>query len=243
MIDVSRSKMGLVGYLLVAAACSGNTRSIDNRLRDSVAVGRIGPNGGVIEVVQLVRIAFPRGFWATPETVTVRVSTSPTTTPAVVYQHRGAGRGPYLWFDVQVRADSLPQADYVLTLTLPVDSLCEAAHGLVPTAFREVSGGSELELHTAYEQLPSWLTPDGKSLRARVPKHDGSRLGPLNDTIVVGCAPAEPEQLPGESSDSVPNTSTHGMMTGLPLLLHASLPTPSPSPGMIQRWLWCGSCT
>jgi hypothetical protein len=125
-------------------------------------------------------------FFATPETVSVRISGDPMTDAVQAgYELWGVGR-PYLSFNVLIEAS---QSDYELTIMLPSDYLQQVPSNLKPTAFREVLHGSPLELNYHYEKVATELDIKYRRLRVKVPKLSFYRLEQLYDTIVVGCVP------------------------------------------------------
>ena len=148
------------------------------------------PLVGFIEVLERVRVEFPARFFAVPETVSVRISDDPTTDAARAgYELHGAGRGPYLPFDVLIEASQKPQSDYELTIMLPGDYVQQVASNLKLTAFREVLHGSPSELHYRYEEMAADLDSKYRQLHVKVAKLSFYRLEQLYDTIVVGCVP------------------------------------------------------
>jgi hypothetical protein len=161
----------------------------DSSVSESLFKKVISSTGGFIEITGRVRVTFPRGFFATLETVSVRISGDPMTDAVQAgYELWEVGR-PYLSFDVLIEASQKPQSDYELTIMLPNDYLRQVPSNLKPTAFREVLHGSPLELHYHYEELPTELDVKYSQLRVKVPKLSFYRLEQLYDTIVVGCVP------------------------------------------------------
>jgi hypothetical protein len=179
----------LISCLLFVSATAANAQ-VRSAIAESVVSKGIGPAGGFIEIPGRVRVAFPARFFATPETFSVRISGDPTTDAARAgYEIHGAGRSPYLPFDVLVEASQKPQAAYEVTIILPSEYLRQLPSTLKPTAFREVLHGSTSELHYSYEEVPAELEDNSRRLRVKVPKLEYYRLEQLYDTIVVGCVP------------------------------------------------------
>ena len=179
----------LISYLLLAHAIAADAQG-RNAATESVTSKVISPAGGFIEVSGRVRVAFPARFFATPETVNVRISDDPTTDAARAgYELHGAGRDPYLPFDVLIEAKQKPQAAYEITIMLPKDYLRQVPSDLTPSAFREVLHGSPSELHYSYEEVSAELEAKSGRLRVNVPKLKYYRLEKLYDPIVVGCVP------------------------------------------------------
>jgi hypothetical protein len=173
-------------FLLVSATAAN--AQVRSAVAESVVSKVINPAGGFIEIYGRVRVAFPAKFFATPETVSVRISSDPTTDAARAgYELHGAGRSPYLPFDVLVEASQKPQAAYEVTIMLPNEYLQQLPSALKPTAFREVLHGSPSELHYSYEEVPAELEANSRRLRVKIPKLEYYRLEQLYDTIVVGC--------------------------------------------------------
>src|SRR5687768_13457322 len=108
----------LVFCFLFASAVAD--AQVGNSVLETVMTRVIASTGGDIEIAGRVRVAFPAKFFSKPETVSVAISGNPTTDNALAgYELLGAGRGPYLSFDVLVEAEQEPQSDYEMTITLP----------------------------------------------------------------------------------------------------------------------------
>jgi hypothetical protein len=187
---VSNSKrLKLIFGVLLACATTANVQ-VWSAGAESVVRKVINPAGGFIEVLERVRVKFPARFFAVPEIVSVRISDDPTTDAARAgYELHGAGRGPYLPFDVLIEASQKPQSDYELTIMLPGDYVHQVASNLKLTAFREVLHGSPSELHYHYEEMAADLDIKYKQLHVKVPKLSFYRLEQLYDMILVGCVP------------------------------------------------------
>jgi hypothetical protein len=179
----------LMSCFLFASATAANAQ-VRSAVAESVVSKAISPSGGFIEISGRVRVEFPARFFATPETVRLRISGDPATDAAQAgYELHGAGRGPYLPFDVLIEASQKPQAAYEVTIMLSNEYLRQLPSALRPTAFRELLHGSPSELHYSYEEVPTELDAKYRRLRVKVPKLSFYRLEQLYDTIVVGCVP------------------------------------------------------
>jgi hypothetical protein len=190
MVENWRYALKLIFCCLFASAAAANAQ-VGSSAFESVVTKVISSTGGDIEIAGRVRVAFPAKFFSKPETVSVGISANPTTDNAVAgYELLGAGRGPYLSFDVLVEADQEPQSYYEMTITLHSDYVQQIPSGLKPTAFREVLHGSDIEVHYHYEALPTKLAGDKRRLYVKVPKMKFYRLEQLYDTILVGCVPS-----------------------------------------------------
>jgi hypothetical protein len=188
MVSNWKHALELISCLFLASVAAANAQ-VRSSVSESVLSKVINSTGGSIEIAGRLRVAFPARFFVKPETVTVRISTDPTTdTARAGYELWGAG-GPYLSFDVLVEAKQEPLADYEMTITLPAEYLLRIPSNLKPTAFREVLHGSQTELHYFYEEVPTELDANYRRLRVKVPKLSDYRLKQLYDTIVVGCVP------------------------------------------------------
>jgi len=108
------------GLLVSGALANPQVRS---SVSESLFKKVISSTGGFIEIAGRVGVTFPGGFFATPETVSVRISGDPMTDAVQAgYELWGVGR-PYLSFDVLIEADQKPQSDYELRIMLPSDYL------------------------------------------------------------------------------------------------------------------------
>jgi hypothetical protein len=166
----------MISLLLLAFSASANAQD-HSSAAEAVLSKIIGSKGGFIEIAGRVRVAIPANFFSTPQTVGDRISGTPITDNALAgYKLHGAGQDPYLSFDVLVEADQEPQADYEVTITLPVEYLRRIPTHLKATVFREVLHGSEIELHYHYEGLPSRVGVDERQLYVKVPKLKSYRL-------------------------------------------------------------------
>ena len=187
---VSNWKALKLVYCLLLTSTTAANAQVPSAVAESVVSRAISLSGGFIEISGRVRVAFPARFFATPETVRVWISGDPTTDAARAgYELHGAGRGPYLPFDVLIEAGQKPQAAYEVTIMLPNEYLRQLPSALKPTAFREVLHGSPSELHYSYEEVPAELEANSRRLRVKVPKLEYYRLEHLYDMIVVGCVP------------------------------------------------------
>ena len=186
MVSNWRHAVGVIFCVLVSGALA--KAQVHSAVSESVVSKVISPAGGFIEISGRVRVAFPARFFATPETVSVRISSDPTTDAARAgYELHGAGRSPYLPFDVLVEASQKPQTAYEVTIMLPNEYLRQLPSALKPTAFRELLHGSPSELHYSYEEVPAELEANSRRLRVKIPKLEYYRLDQLYDRIVVGC--------------------------------------------------------
>ncbi len=157
------------------------------RASDTLAIAMIGPAGGSIELRGPVRVTFAPSTFALADSVTVFVTSAPAADDArIIFSHKGAGPGPYLAFDITVEADMLPQMHYELEITLTPSFLGAIPAGRVPVIMREVLIGSELELHSTYDELSTAFVADARLVRARVPKLPDYRLNRLYDVFIVG---------------------------------------------------------
>jgi hypothetical protein len=110
--------VGLIFCVLLVPGALANPQ-VRNSEPESLFKKVISSTGGFIEIAGRVRVTFPGGFFATPETVSVRISGDPTTDAVQAgYELWGVGR-PYLLFDVLIEASQKPQSDYELTIVLP----------------------------------------------------------------------------------------------------------------------------
>lgn len=188
MVSNWKHAVGLIFCVLLVSGALANPQ-VRSSVSESLSKKVIGSSGGFIEIAGRARVTFPGGFFATPETIRVRISGDPMTDAVQAgYELWGVGR-PYLSFDVLIEASQKPQSDYELTIMLPSDYLQQVPSNLKPTAFREVLHGSPLELHYHYEEVPTELDIKYRRLRVKVPKLSVYRLEQLYDTIVVGCVP------------------------------------------------------
>ena len=187
---LSKWKHAIILIFCVLLVCGALANSqVRGSVSESVFKKVISSTGGFNEIAGRVRVTFPRGFFAKPETVSVRISNAPTTDAVQAgYALWGVGR-PYFSFDVLIEASQKPHSDYELTIMLPSDYPRQIPSNLKPTAFREVLHGSQSELHYYYEEVPTELDIKHGHLRVKVPKLSFYRLEQLYDTIIVGCVP------------------------------------------------------
>src|ERR687897_1587902 len=104
--------VGVISCILLVSAAAVNAQ-LGSSTSETVVSKVIPSSGGFIEIAGRVRVAFPANFFSTPQTVSVHISGDPMTDNALAgYELHGAGRSPYLPFDVLVEAGQEPQGDY-----------------------------------------------------------------------------------------------------------------------------------
>ncbi len=173
---------------LYAASSGLAPRDVSGLVPDSSVAEVVLPDGGTIELTGFARVIFAAGSFETPETVTVKVTNTPSTPKWLGwYGFITEDRTPYLPFDVRITAERQPAAGYTVEIILPPSYLDAIRDSWPPRVYREFSGGGPMEDLTMYEELSSELNLEAGVIRARVVTTDVDRGTKLYDTLVVGC--------------------------------------------------------
>ena len=160
---------------------------IQPRLGDSSVVALIPTVGAIVEFSGIVRVYFPTGAFARPESVTVWITDNPSTDRgAVDYDLGDGGRPPYLPNDVAIRATIRPRTVVDVEFTMPESGLRCVSHRFAPRVFREFTGGGLMEALTMYDPLPSTANDNDRTLTAHIAPTVGD--GPVfHEELHVGC--------------------------------------------------------
>lgn len=177
--------LGLATTLSEASAPRDTIRSLPD---DSAVVTVVRPAGAVIEFPQVVRVRFAAGAFATPETVSVRISSLPSTERGLEYYDLGdGGRPPFLAKDVTVRGRVEPRHGFQVEFVLPDSTLECSPEDRWFRVFQEFTGGGDMEALVMYEPLASTRDTAARTISGHVGLPPVEQGPGLHEVLHVAC--------------------------------------------------------